>query len=94
MTLEQNVEKIIRTTIYGEPLIGLREGEVKEATTLILKDIRSYLLAECEKLKKEVKKGEQYWMWNNPHNVYEYGVKTGKNQTLADLMKVMEGKEK
>lgn len=51
---------------------------------------------KCLPEKEKCRKGEQYWMWNSLHNVYEYGVMMGKNQAIADMKKRLEesrGKE-
>ena len=41
--------------------------------------------------KKGCKEGEQYWMWQSVHNVYDYGKMMGKNQAISEMEQSMTG---
>jgi hypothetical protein len=44
--------------------------------------------------KEDCQEGEQYWMWNSLHNVFDYGKKIGKNQYRSQMIAKIEEKFK
>jgi hypothetical protein len=44
---------------------------------------------DVEGRKDKVVEGEQYWMWQSVHNVFDYGKMVGKNEALTDIVKML-----
>ena len=90
--------KIIEEYEGGEKIISnFKVKDLKEALQTILSFFSKIQSAEMPQ-KKSCEKGEQYWMWNSVHNIFDYGKKIGFNDChdlwLAFYLKKMSEKGK
>lgn len=83
LDIEEKIYRALAQTTCG----------VKECRTCaknLAELVREFYRERLEALKDDsVKGGDQYWMWNSLHNVYEYGKKVARNNIIEDAKKIL-----
>jgi hydroxypyruvate isomerase len=88
--LPTNLRKILYKLMFDTYHIGFTEKDIMEVKDKWLDLAHQQILALIPK-RERCKEGEQYWMWQSVHNVYDYGKMMGKNEAISDMEQSMTG---